>query len=315
MAKIANRQMEALKRLQESAAVEATPVKAPAVPKPMQGRRSAVAEKTSPQPRRSKRAQVQSATAEVGPVMEQLSAQDRKLVLKEAGLDPDSASDADVGLPKRGPKSYAGQKVLDIQLLTLDDEQPRQTFRTGNPVPQASKARLEKLMESISMWGILEPLIVYREGALYKILVGERRYRAALALGLSEVPVVVQELPRSAAERWAIQVSENFHRDDLSPAEKAATAKEIHAATGGIVGRTARLLCMSRMNTWRLLNASAEGKPRRSKNDKRLSISGLVVELEHQKARVEAREIQGDQLKALRDSCANLLETLDRTPA
>lgn len=89
-------------------------------------------------------------------------------------------------------------------------EQPRHYF---------DPEKLDQLAQSIAQHGILEPLLVRPlEANGYELIAGERRYRAAIKLGLSEVPVVIRHLN----DEEAIQVAlvENLQREDLNPVEE-----------------------------------------------------------------------------------------------
>lgn len=99
---------------------------------------------------------------------------------------------------------------LPIEQITLPLRQPRRYF---------DPEKLERLVQSVREHGILEPLLVrpLSEGN-YELVAGERRYRAAQAVGLQEVPVVVKALN----EREALQLAliENLQREDLSAFEE-----------------------------------------------------------------------------------------------
>ncbi|MDZ8260611.1 ParB/RepB/Spo0J family partition protein [Nostoc sp. ChiQUE01b] len=99
---------------------------------------------------------------------------------------------------------------LPLASIILPKSQPRRYFD-----PQ----RLENLKTSIKQYGILEPLIVRPvKDDVYELVAGERRYRAATELKLTEVPVVV----RTLNDKEAIQVAliENLQREDLNPVEE-----------------------------------------------------------------------------------------------
>ena len=99
---------------------------------------------------------------------------------------------------------------LPLQSLHLPGQQPRRYFE-----PQ----KMEQLVHSVKEHGILEPLLVRPlENGRYELVAGERRYRAAIAAGLSEVPVTVREL----SDEDALQLSlvENLQREDLNPVEE-----------------------------------------------------------------------------------------------
>lgn len=95
-------------------------------------------------------------------------------------------------------------------------------IRTGRLQPRAtfSAQALEELQESIRRQGILEPIIVRPVAhGTYEVVAGERRFRAAQALGMSEVPAVIKAL--SDKEALELSLIENGQREDLNPLEEA----------------------------------------------------------------------------------------------
>lgn len=99
---------------------------------------------------------------------------------------------------------------LDIELLKPNPSQPRMRF---------DEEAIADLARSIREAGILQPIMVVPDGGAYKILIGERRWRAALRAGLSKVPVLIRNIP----ERKQLEVSliENLQREQLNPLEVA----------------------------------------------------------------------------------------------
>lgn len=97
-----------------------------------------------------------------------------------------------------------------IELISPSGEQPRQAI---------DEARLEELAESIKAQGVIQPLVVRKEGDRYSLIAGERRWRAAQKAGLLEVPVVVKETSRK--EAFELALVENLQREDLNPIEEA----------------------------------------------------------------------------------------------
>jgi ParB family transcriptional regulator, chromosome partitioning protein len=98
---------------------------------------------------------------------------------------------------------------LPIDKIKLPDQQPRSYF---DPEKQAS------LMASIEQHGILEPILVRPIGTEYELVAGERRYRAAQALNLQKVPVIVREMTDREAQQIALV--ENLQRENLNPIEE-----------------------------------------------------------------------------------------------
>lgn len=102
-------------------------------------------------------------------------------------------------------------KAIKISEIEPNREQPRKEF---------DNAALSELADSISEHGVLQPLLLrpLMDGG-YRIVAGERRWRAARMAGLSEVPAVVREM--SDAEEMVFALIENLQREDLSPLEEA----------------------------------------------------------------------------------------------
>jgi ParB family chromosome partitioning protein len=100
--------------------------------------------------------------------------------------------------------------ALPIEAVERSPGQPRKRFE---------EASLEELAASIRAHGVVEPILVRREGARYRIVAGERRWRAAQRAGLKEIPAVVRE----ATDRQAFEIAlvENLQREDLNAIEEA----------------------------------------------------------------------------------------------
>lgn len=97
-----------------------------------------------------------------------------------------------------------------VELIEPNPYQPRQSFE---------EAELEELVESVREKGIITPLLVSRAEAGYRLIAGERRWRAAQKAGLERVPVVVRE--STPIEALELALVENIHRKDLNPIEEA----------------------------------------------------------------------------------------------
>ena len=113
--------------------------------------------------------------------------------------------------------SEGGSVILSISDIEPDRGQPRTKF---------TEEALSELEASIREFGVLQPLLVrpMSDGS-YKIVAGERRWRAARRAGLTEVPVIIKSL--TDAEAAAIALIENLQREDLNPIEEAAGIKKL----------------------------------------------------------------------------------------
>ena len=109
-----------------------------------------------------------------------------------------------------------GELMVKISLVEPNRNQPRKMF---------DKDSLDELTKSVKQYGVLQPIIVKKTGNRYEIVAGERRWRAAQAAGLSEVPVVVRDYDDQKAKEIAI--IENIQRTDLNPIEEALAYKSL----------------------------------------------------------------------------------------
>ncbi|MBX7098071.1 MAG: ParB/RepB/Spo0J family partition protein [Myxococcaceae bacterium] len=110
----------------------------------------------------------------------------------------------------RQPEVRGGVTRVPVDQIAADPDQPRRHF---------DETLLEELASSIKTQGLLQPVLVRRDGKGYRIIAGERRWRAAQRAGLTELPVVVREA--SDAEAFELALVENLQRSDLSPLEEA----------------------------------------------------------------------------------------------
>lgn len=105
---------------------------------------------------------------------------------------------------------------LDIEQLKSNPDQPRTTF---DPVT------LDELAKSIRETGILQPIVVVPEEDHYKIIVGERRWRAAQKAGLKTIPVLIRIM--SEEQQHEASLIENLQREDLNPMEIASAYQKM----------------------------------------------------------------------------------------
>lgn len=125
----------------------------------------------------------------------------------------------------KGLDSLIAKKVPDTAVAT--DDVSRETLLNINqvePNPNQPRKRfnedkLQELADSIKVHGIIQPLVVQKEGDRYIIIAGERRWRAARLAGVKEVPVVIRDFTEQ--ELYEVALIENIQRQDLDPIEEA----------------------------------------------------------------------------------------------
>lgn len=114
-----------------------------------------------------------------------------------------------------------GQFQAEVDRITPNPLQPRRAF---------DQAKIEELAASMRDQGVIQPLLVRRRGEHYELIAGERRWRAAMHAGLSQVPVVVKEA--SDIEALQLALIENLQREDLNPIEQAAAYQQLQRDFG-----------------------------------------------------------------------------------
>ena len=135
---------------------------------------------------------------------------------------------------------------IEINKIFPNEDQPRKNF---------DDEKLAQLTASIKENGIIQPIIVKREGEFYKIIAGERRWRAAKLAGLKKVPVIEKKL--SELEIMELSLIENLQRENLNPIEEALAYKQLIDKYKMTQDQIAEKLGKSRpsiTNSMRLLN-------------------------------------------------------------
>ena len=188
----------------------------------------------------------------------------------------------DILLPEteEAPKS-----TMEIALGDIDPnpDQPRRDF---------DKEALQQLADSIAQSGVLQPLLVVKEGMRYRIVAGERRYRAARMAGLHTVPCLVKDL--SDQEIMEAALIENLQREDLNPMEEAAGIRALMDKCGYTQEMAAKRVGRSRpavANILRLLTLPA--KVQKLVKDGKLSAghARVLAGLSNKEAQIELAEL------------------------
>jgi len=154
-----------------------------------------------------------------------------------------------------------GERIqkLAVEVLQPNPAQPRQHF---------DEEALQELAQSITQYGIVQPLVASPAGKNYQIVAGERRWRAAKLAGLKQVPVIVRT--SKELERLEIAIIENVQRVDLSPLEQAVSIERLHQQFNSPYDEIAKRLGKANstvVNIARLLQLPEEAKQALIKKD------------------------------------------------
>ncbi|WMI81161.1 ParB/RepB/Spo0J family partition protein [Anaerotignum sp. MB30-C6] len=120
---------------------------------------------------------------------------------------------------KEGNKTAVWE--LDMNMIEPNRKQPRRYF---------DETSLEELAVSIKTYGLIQPVVVRKNGDYYEIIAGERRWRAAKIAGLKKIPVI--EKKWKDAEAFEAALVENLQREDLNPIEEAESYRRLQEDFG-----------------------------------------------------------------------------------
>ena len=157
-------------------------------------------------------------------------------------FDPTSAED----------KKESQYRELKIEDIIRDEDQPRREF---------SEEAINALAASIKEHGVLQPIVVTKEDGKYKIVAGERRWRAAKIAGLDKIPAVIRTL--DSQNRLELSIIENAQREDLNAIELATAYAKLKSQFNLSAGEIATKVGKSEQaiqNTLRLLNLPEDVK-------------------------------------------------------
>ena len=149
------------------------------------------------------------------------------------------------------PQEGDGIRQIKISLVEPRPDQPRKVF---------DREQLQELADSIAEHGVIQPIIVVNgENGYYRIIAGERRWRASKIAGLTELPAIVRDY--SELQAAEIALIENLQREDLNPIEEALGYRHLMDRFGLTQDKISERVGKSRSNVanmLRLLNLDPE---------------------------------------------------------
>jgi ParB family chromosome partitioning protein len=185
----------------------------------------------------------------------------------------------------------ASEKIMRINLADIqpNEAQPRKQF---------VQSQMDTLMGSIQEHGILQPIIVRPTSKGYKIIAGERRWRASTQLGLKEIPAIVKTA--DSLKTIELALVENIQREDLNPMEKATAFSELKTNFGLTQEQIATKVGQDRStiaNTIRLLDLPEEVQSSVSRGTISMGHARSLLSLKDQRKQIALGErIAADDL-------------------
>ncbi|WP_373575862.1 ParB/RepB/Spo0J family partition protein [Collinsella aerofaciens] len=157
-----------------------------------------------------------------------------------------SEAEYETGGSSASVSNAASETKLPIEDIVPNPNQPRIHF---------NETELRELSESIQEHGVLQPLLVRKNGNGYEIIAGERRYQASKLAGLEELPVIIKDVDDE--QMLALALIENLQRSDLNPVEEAKGYRQLIDASGMTQEALSKAVSKSRSaitNSLRLLD-------------------------------------------------------------
>jgi ParB family chromosome partitioning protein len=181
-------------------------------------------------------------------------------------------------------KAERSVDTLPVDLIQRGRFQPRRSFDADS---------LQELADSIAAQGVVQPIVVRPiEGGRYEIIAGERRWRAAQQAGLSDIPVVVRDVPDKTA--MAMGLIENIQRDDLNPLEEASALQRLleefeltHQQIAQAIGKSRTTVT----NLLRLLELNADVKTLIEERSIEMGHARALLGLQKQQQSDAARQV------------------------
>ncbi|CVK18579.1 MULTISPECIES: nucleoid occlusion protein [Sporomusa] len=219
-----------------------------------------------------------------------------ELVPSVAGEQRDTANDAsDTAIEVSASELQSVQRVSP-EIIVPNPFQPRKTFHDES---------LQELSASIREFGVIQPLLVRRQGERFELIAGERRLRASKLAGLDEVPVIVRELDDK--EMAELAMIENLQREDLHFLEEAEGYQHLIASFNFTQEELARRVGKNQStiaNKLRLLKLAPEV---------RQAVVGQSLTERHARAllKLEDTRVQMEVLDGVRENGLNVRATED----
>jgi len=185
-------------------------------------------------------------------------------------------------------EDYERIQEIDIDLISPNPNQPRKVFEQD---------KLNELTESIKKYGVIQPIIVRKDGDFFTIIAGERRWRACKNANIKTMPCIVRDIEnRNASE---IALIENIQREDLNPIDEANAYEYIMERYGITQEQVSSIVGKSRVyvtNIMRLSNLDDYVKDKIVKNLISAGHGRAILSLEKEKQKSITDIITRDNL-------------------
>ena len=192
-------------------------------------------------------------------------------------------------------------ETLAVDAIVPNPHQPRKYF---------SEESIDELAESIQAVGVLQPLLIKKEGDTYLLIAGERRLRAAKKAGLKEVPVRFVDVDEEEGDR--ISLIENVQREDLNPMEEAEayeTLRKKYKYTqekiAGLVGKSRPYIA----NSLRLLKLEPVVKEMLRREELSISQGKLLLSVKDGNEQIKQAKRMVDEGQTIAESTQNTNKT------
>lgn len=186
--------------------------------------------------------------------------------------------------------------IVELKLMDVEpnSEQPRKKF---------DDEQLTELAESIKEHGVITPILVHKsDNGYYKIIAGERRWRASKLAGVKTIPAIIKDYDRMKI--YEVSLIENLQRQDLNPVEEALGYKKLMEDFGLTQEQIAKKLSKSRSgiaNSLRLLSLSKEALKLLENGSISSGHAKILAGIENQKIQTELAQLVSENNLSVRE--------------
>lgn len=210
--------------------------------------------------------------------------------MKKSGL----GKGLDSLISKKEDVDVSRETLIRISEIEPNKEQPRKLFDDDS---------LTELAESIKEHGVIQPIIVVKKQGFYRIVAGERRWRAAKIAGLNKIPVIIKEYDDKKVSEIAL--IENIQREGLNPIEEAEGINDLMTKHGITQENIAKIISKSRpyvTNSLRLLKLPEKVRILLAEGELSTGHARCLIGLAPQEKQIEIAEIIIENKMSVRET-------------
>ena len=194
-------------------------------------------------------------------------------------------------VPNSDDSQIVELKIVDVE---TNKDQPRKEF---------DKEKLDELADSISKHGVIQPIIVTKQGSIYQIVAGERRWRASKQAGLKKIPAIIRNYDE--IKIMEVALIENLQRENLNPVEEALGYKSLMETFSLTQDKISERVGKSRSaiaNSLRLLNLPDKVLSMLEKGEISTGHAKVILSISNKNEQIQVAELIFERKMSVRET-------------